>query len=138
MVVVVSGGGGVEVVSSGAVVVFGTPPVVVVPSAFAASVFAASSCRCWIAPTSRPTTLLTSTKAASATVIAESPKTRSSSALLSCIVADLVGRASRRAVMGALLERMGGLGKTGSLLPIGASRPLTIRAMCRVSRIAHR
>jgi len=61
-----------------------------VESVDTASVFFASppsTCLCWIPFTSRPATL-TPEKVASATDAAESPRTRSSKALLSCIAID--------------------------------------------------
>jgi hypothetical protein len=58
-------------------------------SVVSGSVFASSSCLRWIPFTLRPA-MLTPAKVASATDIAESPKTRNLSAELSCIVTDFV------------------------------------------------
>jgi hypothetical protein len=97
--VVVAGGGvvdvrvDVEVVVGfvGVVVVFGGGAVLVVDVVAAALGPSSSSCLCWIAFPSRATALGLM-NVASATDMAESPKTRSSSALLSCIVTDFVAR----------------------------------------------
>lgn len=89
----------------------------------AVSVLESSSCLCRIPFPSRPATL-TLTKVASATDMAESPKTRSSSALESCIVADL-SRDGGRTGRGLLREKRGAKDAIGEektmLVPLNTS-----------------